>query len=77
MSRSNQAIILGLTQRQSEALDDLNKRGYLFFTGSGRFKASGTNHPPYSKKTLQALVDKGYARWGSPVGWPKIEKVMN
>lgn len=52
-----------LTRTQRKAEDDLLKHGRLWPSGRGRFAVSGTGHPPYSKRTLQALVDAGRARW--------------
>lgn len=61
--------VLGLTRAQSEALDRL-REGRKLWPISGR----GGDRGDYSRRTLQAVVDKGLARWVTRDGvMPYIE----
>lgn len=66
MSRSNSAIILKLTTTQHSALGDLHRFGRLYPPGPRQLVERGTSKG-FSSRTLQALVDAGYARWDTPV----------
>lgn len=60
-----------LTKRQVQALNTLNALGSLYPATQFR----GGDRHPFSRKTLQALVDTGHARWVTTHGlMPHIVK---
>lgn len=55
-----------LTRTQKQALAALKKRGSLYPAGRGFWR--GDNHTPWERRTLQALVNAGHARWNNHPG---------
>lgn len=69
---------MALTTTQHSALGDLHRFGRLYPPGPRQYVERGTPQG-FSSRTLQALVDLGYARWDDRLDgtWPSIVPVVS